>query len=177
MSKAVILITGISAAGKSTVAQLLAESIPDSVHVRGDLFRKMVVRGGAEMSAEPSPEAIEQLRLRYRLAATTADEYFRAGFTVVLQDVMLGEYLTEVVGLIRSRPLLVVVLAPKPDAVQAREDGRAKSAYGDYGVADMDAELRTNTPKVGLWLDTSAQSPAETVREILDRAWTEAVQP
>jgi adenylylsulfate kinase-like enzyme len=33
---AVVLITGIQAAGKSTVAQALAERLPRSVHVRGD---------------------------------------------------------------------------------------------------------------------------------------------
>jgi dephospho-CoA kinase len=35
-----ILVTGIMAAGKSTVAQLLAERLaPQSVHLRGDVFR------------------------------------------------------------------------------------------------------------------------------------------
>ena len=37
---AVVLITGIQAAGKSTVAQELAERLPRSVHVRGDVFRR-----------------------------------------------------------------------------------------------------------------------------------------
>lgn len=45
---AIILITGIQAAGKSTVAQLLAERLPRSVHVRGDLFRRMIVSGRAD---------------------------------------------------------------------------------------------------------------------------------
>ncbi|WP_158880599.1 AAA family ATPase [Amycolatopsis anabasis] len=175
MEPAVVLITGISAAGKSTVAQRLAESIPDSVHIRGDLFRKMIVRGRHEMGMPPTPEAVAQLRLRYRLAAATADGYFRAGFTAVLQDVVLGEYLTEMIELIDARPLLVVALVPSPDAVAARERGRNKTAYGDdgYGLAELDAELRERTPKLGLWLDTSAQTVDETVAEILARAWTE----
>jgi len=37
---AVVLITGIQAAGKSTVAQELADRLPRSVHVRGDVFRR-----------------------------------------------------------------------------------------------------------------------------------------
>jgi uridine kinase len=36
--RAIILITGVQAAGKSTVAQSLAERLPRSVHVRGDVF-------------------------------------------------------------------------------------------------------------------------------------------
>jgi len=68
-SCAVILITGIQAAGKSTVAQLLAERLPRSVHVRGDVFRRMVINGRAEMTPGPTDEAVRQLRLRHQLTA------------------------------------------------------------------------------------------------------------
>ncbi len=40
---AVYLITGIPAAGKSTVAQLLAQRLARSVHVPGDAFRRAAV--------------------------------------------------------------------------------------------------------------------------------------
>src|SRR5947208_16070138 len=63
----VVLITGISAAGKSTVAELLARRFPQGVHVKGDVFRRMIVAGRAEMTASPSQQAYQQLRLRYRL--------------------------------------------------------------------------------------------------------------
>jgi len=172
--RAVLLITGIQAAGKSTVAQLVAEQLPKSVHLRGDLFRRMVVRGRADMTPDPSPEALRQLRLRHRLTAEVADRYFDAGFTVVAQDILLGSHLTEMVEAIRSRPLLVVVLVPEPDAVAAREAGRAKNAYGEYSVADLDGGLRRDTPRVGLWLDSTLQTPGQTAEEILRRAWTEA---
>ena len=51
----IIMITGIMAAGKSTVAQQLAERLPKSVHLRGDVFRRMIVSGRAEMDFELSP--------------------------------------------------------------------------------------------------------------------------
>ena len=38
----IIVITGVMAAGKSTVAQLLAESLDESVHLRGDIFRRLI---------------------------------------------------------------------------------------------------------------------------------------
>lgn len=175
MAPAIILVTGISAAGKSTVAQLVAERLPRSVHLRGDLFRRMIVGGRRDVLPELDPEADRQLRLRYRLAAHAADEYLRAGFTVVLQDVMLGPYLGDVVAMIRGRPLMVVVLAPRPDVVAARERGRAKTAYADWTVEQLDDVLRRRTPRLGLWLDSSDQTPAETADEILRRAWTDAV--
>lgn len=172
--RAIVLVTGIQAAGKSTVAQLLAERLPRSVHVRGDLFRRMIVSGREDMTPEPSEEAVRQLRLRHRLTAATCDSYFAAGFTVVVQDVILGEHLTEMTTMIKSRPLLVVVLAPEPDAVVLREATRGKTAYGRFTAEGLDEALRRETPRLGLWLDTSTQTPAETVEEILVRAWAEA---
>ena len=178
----VILVTGIQAAGKSTVAQALAERLDRSVHVRGDVFRRMVVSGRADMGpADPSAEVIRQLRLRYALAASVADGYADAGFTVVLQDIVLGGYLAEMVAAIRTRPLQVVVLAPRAAVVRerdlARQAARGKVAYkaGDEGIAELDAHLRRATPRIGLWLDTSEQTVAQTVGEILARGPEAAV--
>ncbi len=168
-----VLISGIMAAGKSTVAEGLARRLPRSVHLRGDVFRRVIVNGRADMTAEPTDEALRQLRLRYDLAASTADRYAAAGFTVVLQDVVLGADLPAMVGRIRHRPLAVVVLAPRAEVVAARERDRPKTGYGDWPVADLDAGFRADTPRIGLWLDTSDQTPDETVTEILARAWTE----
>jgi chloramphenicol 3-O-phosphotransferase len=174
---AILLLTGISAAGKSTVAQLLAERLPRSVHLRGDLFRRMIVRGRADVEPHRDPEADRQLRLRYRLAAAAADGYHQAGFTVVMQDVVLGPHLAELVATIRGRRLMVVVLAPRPDVVAARERARAKTGYASWTVEQLDDRLRRHTPRIGLWLDTSDQTPDETASEILRRAWTEASVP
>ncbi|MEU9505431.1 AAA family ATPase [Micromonospora sp. NPDC048170] len=167
----VILISGIMAAGKSTVAEALARRLPRAVHLRGDVFRRMVVSGREEMTAEPSAEAWRQLRMRYDLAAAAADRYATAGFTVVLQDVILGPELPAMVDRIRHRPLAVVVLAPSPEVVAAREEARDKQGYGDWPVAELDAEFRATTPHIGLWLDSSALTSARTVDEILARAW------
>jgi chloramphenicol 3-O-phosphotransferase len=171
---AVVLITGIQAAGKSTVAQMLAERLPRSVHVRGDLFRRMVVNGRADMTPGASDEALQQLRLRYQLTASVSDAYFDAGFTVIAQDVILGQHLAEMPSMISSRPLLVIVLAPQADTIAAREAARDKNAYGAWAINQLDDMLRHQTPRLGLWLDTTGQTATETVNEILARAWHEA---
>src|SRR5262245_12609215 len=123
--RGVILLTGVMAAGKSTVAQRLAERLPMSVHLRGDVFRRMIVNGRAEMEAGFSERAFEQLRLRYQLAAVASDLYCVAGFTVVYQDVIIGSILREVVERLRaSQPLHVIVLCPTPEVIAAREAAR-----------------------------------------------------
>lgn len=155
------------ASGKSTVAQALAEQLPRAAHVRGDVFRRMIVSGREEYVPGGDGEAETQLRLRYRLSAATADAYAEAGFTAVVQDVVLGEDLSSYVGLVRTRPLYVVVLAPSPETVAAREAGRAKTGYGAWTVADLDGALRDSTPRLGLWLDSSDLTVGETVEAIL----------
>ena len=149
---------------------MLASRFPRGVHVKGDVYRRMVVSGRVHMRPGAPPEAERQLDLRYRLGASTADAYFEAGFDVVVQDIVMGPALATYVSRIRSRPLFVVVLVPRVDVVSARESGRAKSAYvSDLGPADLDSYLRAETPRIGLWLDTSDQTPDETVDEILSR--------
>lgn len=172
--RAVFLLTGIMASGKSTVAQLLAERLPGAAHVHGDAFRRMIVTGRREMTPDAGQEAEAQLALRYRLAATATDAYFEAGFAVVVQDVILGGWLLKFVDLLKSRPLLVVVLAPRPEAVEDREAQRSKTGYGAWSVRQLDRNLRGDTPRLGLWIDSSGQTPEETVEEILARAWDEA---
>jgi hypothetical protein len=69
------------AAGKSTVAALLARRFDRAAHIGGDTFLRMVVTGRAAMTPSSTPEARQQLRLRYRQAAMVADAYVEAGFT------------------------------------------------------------------------------------------------
>jgi predicted kinase len=156
------------AAGKSTVAQRLAERLPKSVHLRGDLFRRMIVSGQAEMHLELSPEALEQLRLRYQLAITVAGLYLAAGFSVVYQDIIIGRDLAEVVQALQRHPLHVVVLCPRPEVVTARETGRQKKGYSSaFTVEAFNQVFRAETPRLGLWLDSSNFTPDETVDHIL----------
>lgn len=164
----VILVTGVMASGKSTVAQALAERLPRSVHLRGDIFRRMVVNGREAARPGAGEEAGRQLTLRYRAAAATADLYAAEGWTVVVQDVAVGEKLDVFLGLVRTRPLHVVVLAPRAEVVAEREAARAKSAYGGgWTVETMDALLREQTPRRGLWLDSSELTVAQTVDQVL----------
>jgi predicted kinase len=164
----IILITGPMAAGKSTVAQAVAERLPQSVHLRGDLFRRMIVNGQVSMTADLSPEAIQQLQLRYQLAAEVARRYVDAGFTVVYQDIILGHALAEAIARFQGYLLFVIVLYPRAEIVAARDRARNKTGYHDAtSVHTFDRILRTETPRFGYWLDTSDLTVAETVDAIL----------
>ncbi|MBX3085104.1 MAG: AAA family ATPase [Anaerolineae bacterium] len=162
----VLLITGVMAAGKSTVAQAAAERLPKSVHLRGDLFRRMIINGRAAMEPDMSEQAYAQLRLRYQIAATVADRYCQAGFVVVYQDVIVGPMLNDVIALHQRWPLHVVVLCPDPAVVAQRDAARNKVAYRGWEPDGFDKMMRETTPRVGLWLDNSTLTVDETVDAI-----------
>jgi hypothetical protein len=162
------VITGVMAAGKSTVADLLARRFDRAVHLRGDVFRKMIVSGRDPIAAPLGEEAIRQLALRQQLAVDAANRYWREQFTVVLQDIYLGVALTDVVAGLHISPLHVVVLAPRPDVVVARERSRDKTGYTDWGPEELCAALESETPRIGLWVDSSELSPDETVEFLLE---------
>ncbi len=161
-----ILITGIMASGKSTIAQRIAEKLSKSVHLRGDLFRRMIINGRVDMLPQPDEEALSQLRLRYTLAARAADGYCAAGFNVVYQDVIIGEILQDVVVMHKEWPLYVVVLCPSPAVAVERDAHRHKQVYHSWTPEELDHALKYETPRIGLWLDTSAMTVDETVDAI-----------
>ncbi|MFE4569775.1 AAA family ATPase [Paenibacillus chitinolyticus] len=172
---AMFLVTGIMASGKSTVAQLLAERFEKSVHLRGDHFRKMIVNDRKEVQPDAEADQMEQLLLRYRLTAQAADTYYSAGFTVVMQDVVVGRVLSDFLSLLEDRPLYVIVLCPGEEEVARREAARSKKGYGEWTVSALNGVLHGETPRVGLWLDSTGLTPEETVDAILERVWEEGV--
>lgn len=161
------VITGVMAAGKSTVAERLAQRFSRSVHVHGDAFRTMIVNGRDPIEPPLDDEALGQLDLRQRIASNVANEYWHDEFTVVLQDIYAGPALSNVIGRLEISPLYVIVLNPRPDVVAQRARDRTKSGYGAWEVEQFCVDFVNETSHVGLWLDTSEQSPEETVDEIL----------
>jgi predicted kinase len=166
---ALFVISGVSAAGKSTVARLLAERFARGVCVSGDAIRAMVVSGRAEMTPEPSAEALRQLTLRYAGALSVARVYLDEGFDVVVEDVIIGPVVKEFLRLVPVPEFHLVFLDPDAAAIEQRERERDQVAYapGRWDVGGLQAVLREETPRIGLWLDTTGQSAAQTVEAIL----------
>jgi predicted kinase len=166
---ALFVISGVSASGKSTVARLLAERFARCVCVPGDAIREMVVSGRAEMRPDSGDEARRQLALRYAGALSVAGVYLDGGFDVVVEDVIVGPILREFLGLVPVPEFHLVFLDPDAAAIERRERGRDRVAYGPgrFSVDGLLAVLREETERIGLWLDTTGQSPEQTVDAIL----------
>ena len=162
------LITGLMASGKSTVSELLAKKMDRSVHLHGDIYRKMIVSGRETMGNNLNEEAARQLNLRYRLAAQAAKEYCNAGFNVVLQDNYYGNALNEMAELLLPHIPKIVVLNPDLESIRQREENRNKKGYTGFDMKAFYDGFIGETPKIGYWIDTSELTPEETVKKILD---------
>jgi hypothetical protein len=174
------LVVGVQAPGKSTVADLLSRQFERGVHVRGSQFSRWAVSGWTNPWDEDQDEARRLLDLRYGLSALVASQYCRAGFATVVQDNIFGEDVRTWLRAVTERPRHLIVLRPSVTTVlerdQARQSELGKVAYrsAETDVDQLDTLLGT-TPRIGLWLDTSKQTPIETVQSILERQSEAAV--
>src|SRR5437773_444844 len=125
MESAIYVVSGIPGAGKTTVSDLLARSFSRGVHIESDLLQRFIVSGGLWPDAEPRDEASNQLRLKARNASLLADSFFEAGFTPVIDDVVIGSRLADYKQNLRSRPLLFVMLLPEAEVVRQRDAERS----------------------------------------------------
>jgi len=181
MERAIYLVSGISGAGKTIVSRLLARRLERGVHIEADELQRMIASGGYWPDGKPSfagemevawgteEEGQRQLRLRCRNASLLADSFFEAGFTPVIDDIAIGERLQHFRDDVRNRPLLFVLLTPDAGVVRERDANRDdKHVFDKWGF--LDEVMRNDTPRIGLWLDSSNMTAEQTVDTILARA-------
>ena len=176
LSESVWLITGIPGSGKSTVSRQFAEKLPRSAHIEVDLLREMIVSGYLNPGQEPLTDSDAQLSLGAHNGALLADSLMNAGFTPVVDDVILRLQLARYREVLSRWPVRMVVLMPPVEVALERDRGRVeKHVAGRF--AYLDAELREQMQGLGLWLNTSGMSAAETAEAIIRRADEAVLSP
>lgn len=179
---AIFVISGTQGAGKTTVSSLLARRFRRGVHVEADALQKMIVSGRKwpvasqiSINNEVEGEAALQLRLRQQNMCLLGRSFYEAGFTVVLDDIIVGGRLTELRGDLADVDFMFVMLTPSFEVVRERERQRGTELWREW---EWLTELIERTDdRIGLWLDSSTQTADETVDEIMRRAWDEALVP
>lgn len=175
------VISGTQGAGKTTVSSLLARRFRRGAHVSADTLQKMIVSGAewpvasqTNINLHPDEsEAVRQLRLRLRHMCVLGRSFFEARFTVVLDDIVVGSRVDDVQEDLAGVDFMFVMLSPDKATVRDRERQRGSELWREWEW--LTESIPATTARVGLWLDTSGQTPDETVDEIMRRAWDDAV--
>ncbi len=154
-------------AGKSTVADLLARSLPQAARVSGDVVAGMIRGGRVWALGEPADEARRQVDLTYRNQAMLANSFAAARFTAVIEAVIPDrEQLDLIVELLDPAPHLVV-LAPGIASCRSRNATRAEDERWEFtSYESLEASMIEGYGEVGVWLDTADLTPQETVEMI-----------
>jgi len=162
------LVTGIPGAGKTAVSRALAERWPAAAHIEGDELRRWIVSGVAWPDPELEGEAARQYELAIRNQCLLARSYAEAGFTPVLDHIVvtadhLGAYLNYLAG----GKIHLVVLAPAIEVARQRDADRPDKTAGDR-FTHLDGVMREELAGRGLWIDSSELSVEQTVDAILE---------
>jgi len=153
-----------------------------SVVIEGGLLQGWTASGNVWPGQEPAQESSRQIHLNMRNQCLLAQSYAAAGFTPIIDYVVvstadLGEYRQRLRGL----ALHLVVLHPGKSVIIARESAREKSqrhrqkhglTIGEH-FAHLEQPLVEQLTGIGLWIDNAALTPPATIDAILaqrDRA-------
>ena len=136
------VVVGTQGAGKSTVSQLLARRFERGAWVSADLLQKMIVSGGRwPEGAAMSEDAERQLRLRLSNACQLGRSFVAAGITAVVDDIVIGSRVDELLEDLAGQTFVFVMLRPSLEAVRQREQGRGTSLWQAWEWLDEEIRL------------------------------------
>jgi predicted kinase len=171
-----VIVSGMPAAGKSTVTALVARLLPRAAQVKGDTVNLMILGGRVSFMGKPRDEARRQDELCNRNMCALANNFVDFGFTVLMDTVVADRAeLDFLLTLLSPRPVRLVTLAPGVEVCQHRNATRAPEERFEFdGYHQLEADMQRELGEAGWWFDTSALTPSETaeqlVREVAERS-------
>lgn len=162
----VVVLSGAPGVGKSTVARLLTDQWPDSVHLHSDDFWGFIRRGAI---APFLPEAHQQNEVVVGVLAQAACGYAAGGYRVVCDGVVGPWFVGAFRAAARERGvgLDYVVLVAEEETALARATGRGEGALRDPGpVRALHRQFRDLGEYAGHALDSTALTAQETAAAV-----------
>jgi len=167
-----VIVTGMPAAGKSTVTGLVARMLPHAAQVKGDDVNQMIQSGWVWFLGKPEDDAVRHYELTKRNLCSLAANFADFGFTALVDTVVSDRAeLDFLLALLSPRPVHLVVLAPGIEACKHRNATRDPDERFDFdGYEELERDMRDGFGDAGWWFDTSGLTPEETAERIVREA-------
>jgi predicted kinase len=167
-----VIVSGMPAAGKSTVTALAARLLPRAAQVKGDAVNQMILSGRVWFMGKPRDEARRQDELCNRNMCSLANNFVDFGFTVFMDTVVADRAeLDFLLALLSPRPVRLVTLAPGVEVCRHRNVTRDPEERFEFdGYHQLESDMKRDLGEVGWWFDTSALTPTQTAQQLVRAA-------
>jgi cytidylate kinase len=163
----ILIVTGPPGAGKTTMARALVDRFDLAVLLEGDAYFRSVVRGWI---APWTPPARHQNTVVTQAMATSAGEFARGGYAVVIEGIIGPWFLDTFVPAAGGVPVHYLIVRPSADVAMARAVAREAPALVDPApIAQMYDAFESHSGYERHVLDTTDHTVDDTVDEVLAR--------
>ncbi|HEU4393184.1 MAG TPA: AAA family ATPase [Solirubrobacterales bacterium] len=166
----VLILTGPSGVGKTTVAGLLAERTERAVHLEADVFFRFVRSGYVEPW---KPESHDQNRLVMEIVGAAAASYAKAGYLTIVDGIVIPRWFLDPLremlqdaGLAVAYAVIRAPLSVCTERVRAREGDLPLDSAALEGIWAQFADLGELERNV---VDVSASGPEQVADAIARR--------
>jgi predicted kinase len=158
--KRIIIVNGPSGVGKSTISNILSREVKRGVHIDVDILRHLVANYRLTH---------EQVHLAYRNAASLANNFLDAGYTVIVDGVFpTGHDLRGFCQMLKAQRIRVYVytLSGKLPVLLQREAMKVGSHSRRLKVKELYQKMEKEADRLGVKIDTTDLGVMETVAVI-----------
>jgi adenylate kinase family enzyme len=157
------IFTGPCAAGKNTVATLVARSVDKGVHIDIDRLRAMVVQ--PHKAPWEGEEGKAQQRLAIENGCILAQQFIQEGYSVAISDLLSDSTARVYKKLLHEYPFKIIRLIPSFSEVKKRDVARGQRLKEDE--VDMLYKQQEQLTLYDVTIDNTHMKPEEVVQKLI----------